>query len=202
MNTQTSVVTFPSSSDSMHSFALNKLDPHHLYFENEHIINTIAHNYSNGDNYLYDDLKQEGYFAFLKTIQCYDPSRGASFSTYLYHKVQGAIKDFLKKNFKQTKNINLHDLCENEAEGIFMSENIPFYEMEVDILDPIDVEMYRDKLSIAMNNLTVREKEVINKHFFIGLNVTQIAIDLEITKARVSKVIKKAIKKLSKNIYN
>ncbi len=44
-----------------------------------------------------NDLVQEGFLGLLKAADKYDPKKGASFSTFASHYIDGAVKDYLRK---------------------------------------------------------------------------------------------------------
>jgi len=46
----------------------------------------------------YDDIFQEGCIGLLKSLNYYDPDRGAKFSTYAVPYILGEIKSFLRRN--------------------------------------------------------------------------------------------------------
>jgi len=53
---------------------------------------SIAHRFRGGDQ----DLRQEGFVGLLKAVHAFDPERGASFATYVHHKVSGELRHYLR----------------------------------------------------------------------------------------------------------
>lgn len=52
-----------------------------------------------------DDLIQEGTIALLQAIDKYDPRHGATFKTYVYTRIKGAMIDYLRKLDYLPKNV-------------------------------------------------------------------------------------------------
>lgn len=59
-----------------------------------HIVNKI--NVPTGVTYDYDELRQEGRLMVIKALENYEASRDNKFSTYMYIRVYGAIKDYMR----------------------------------------------------------------------------------------------------------
>lgn len=82
-----------------------------------------------------EELRQEGWLAFLKSISKYDPDRKASFSTYAYSRVRKAMQTCYKKKLSCTKELKKHnisfvsyeEICDKqtgENDGFFESEQV------------------------------------------------------------------------------
>jgi RNA polymerase sigma factor (sigma-70 family) len=48
----------------------------------------------------FDDLVQEGALALLRAGEAYDPTRGATFTTFAYRRVRGAMTDHLRATWR------------------------------------------------------------------------------------------------------
>ncbi len=68
------------------SDALNK-----LCAQNKGFIHKLAKKYSNGDDFLEEDLSQEGYLGLIKAAGLYNESSGAAFITYAAFWIKQAI---------------------------------------------------------------------------------------------------------------
>ena len=60
---------------------------------------------------------------------------------------------------------------------------------------------YKLALDKAMNNLKTRERQILESRFIIGKTQMEIASDLGISQAQISRIEKNAIKTLKKNIH-
>ncbi len=57
----------------------------------------VSLSYQLPKNVSIDDLIQEGLMGLLSSFENYDPSKGASFSTYALKRIKGAMLDYLRK---------------------------------------------------------------------------------------------------------
>lgn len=83
-----------------------------------------------------DDLIQEGLIALLQTIEKYNPRMGASFKTYAYTRIRGAMLDYLRKLDFLPKTVR-QDMKKLEASILkFHDENgrFPTFEELADVL--------------------------------------------------------------------
>ncbi len=88
-----------------------------------------------------DDLIQEGVIALLQAAEKYDPRYGATFKTFAYTRVKGAMIDYLRKLDYLPKNVR-QDIKKFDRELLnFYEQNkrLPTYEEMSEILG-IDVE--------------------------------------------------------------
>jgi len=66
----------------------------------------------------------------------------------------------------------------------------------------IEASIYKNQLIIAIGHLTQRRQQILQKYFFEGYTVTEIAESLSISKSRVSQVLSKSVKKLGQSFLN
>jgi len=129
-----------------------------------------------------DDLIQEGYFAFCCAIQCFDPSKGFRFSTYLYFPLKkyfmeatGGRRDnkFESRNpcasldmpVGEDGNMSLVDTVRDESAGA------PFEAVE----DAIVNSQLREVLDSLLTALPKNERDVLERRYYGGQTLRQIA---------------------------
>ena len=62
----------------------------------EPLIRSLARRMARGDEYLYEDLCQEGRLRVWLSLKRFDPTRGTQLSTYLHGQVRGAMANYLR----------------------------------------------------------------------------------------------------------
>lgn len=83
-----------------------------------------------------DDLIQEGVVALLQAVDKYDPRHGATFKTYVYTRIKGAMIDYLRKLDYLPKNVrqDIKKLDNEIAEFYTKHQRLPTYEELAEIL--------------------------------------------------------------------
>ncbi|MBM4388353.1 MAG: sigma-70 family RNA polymerase sigma factor [Deltaproteobacteria bacterium] len=62
----------------------------------------------------YDDLVSQGYLGLCESMQKYEPERGIPLEYYASKRIEGAMKDYLRKEFSE--DYNTVDLCAPDGE--------------------------------------------------------------------------------------
>lgn len=139
-----------------------------------------------------DDLISVGRVALLKTVSKFDKAKKTKLSTYLYMKIKSAMKDelrtlsFFKRNNKKYSIYYLEEIAED---SIF-----------------IDVEsliMSREKSSNLLeliNDLPIREKEILILIYWNGMTKEEVARYLGVSNARITMLVNDALNKLKINL--
>lgn len=144
--------------------------------------------------YALDDMVQEGMKALIKMHRKYDKDRGVAFKAYARSRVRGAMIDYLRRlngtrcsEAKRVRMVSLNAPAgKPESEGEFM-----------DILEARDGMICRLSVRTAMEEiLTPREREVVERYYFHGDQIREIARDLGVTPWWMSRVHRAALKKL------
>ncbi|BCD61857.1 RNA polymerase sigma factor for flagellar operon FliA [Nitratiruptor sp. YY08-26] len=164
----------------------------------------------------FDELVNTGIIGLIKAIDKFDESK-AQFSTYAYIKIRGEILDYLrslhimprsmrekiKKEKEEGKDIPLSNL----AIMISMDKAIGSGDdsmrlIDVMISDDIGPEdqaissQVGDLITMAMEQLSEKEKRTLQMFFFEEREPKEIAQTLGISQSRVSQIKTQAIKKL------
>jgi RNA polymerase sigma factor (sigma-70 family) len=130
--------------------------------------------------FLLSELLHEARLAFLDAVNNYDLSRDLSIRTFSrYHLLKVKANFFKKQFFEEIKEEHPNEVC-------FQSELGDEY---------IDL---RDMFNEAIEHLSLAEQEVIRLHFFSGLKNRDIAARRDCSEARISALMKGALKKLKK----
>lgn len=110
-----------------------------------------------------DDLIQEGVIALLQAVDKYDPRYGATFKTFVYTRIKGAMLDYLRKLDYLPKNVR-QDIKRLDKELVtFYEQNqrLPTFEELANILG-IDVESVKD----IYNELSLKQYLNLDQYLF------------------------------------
>ncbi|WP_456398173.1 sigma-70 family RNA polymerase sigma factor [Desulfurobacterium sp.] len=162
----------------------------------------------------FEDLVNTGVIGLIKAIDKYD-ERKANFSTYAYIRIRGEIMDFLRsidfmsRGAREKMKNGEADLL--KAEMIYMTsieealfqgaDKITIADtLKSDTPDPEEEALIKDlkfRLARAIDNLSEREKLILQLIFVEELDLKSISNILEISVSRVSQIKTRALKKLS-----
>ena len=169
----------------------------------EHNLRLVAHivkKYNMIDKDI-DDLISIGTIGLIKAIDTFDSDKGIRLATYASRCIDNELLMMLRSNKRIAKEVYLYDPIGSDKEGNEINLLDIIEEAEVDIVENIVLEDDIKKLYGMLGKvLTDREREIIYLRY--GLNnkkeVTQreIANKLGISRSYVSRIEKKALKKL------
>jgi len=152
-----------------------------------------------------DDLISIGTIGLIKAITTFDNSKGTRLATYASRCIENEILMQIRSNKKRQNEVSLHEPIGVDKEGNEISL-FDIIENDTDsIVDVVELKMQVKKLYSKMKDvLKSREKLVLELRYGLinGSNKTQreIAKMLGISRSYVSRIEKKAIKKLSKEL--
>lgn len=176
-----------------------------------------------GDSW--EDLFSVGAILFLEALQKWDEKRGEGLKTYLFAIVKFRLVDYLRQNtrtfLEEKKQINkgmkegksFQEALEetewsNKKKQNFLDnylarmEQVP-YEEGVGICEEetISSEMKRKEgrkiLEEFMETLSSKNKAVFRGYIFLGRTMSEIALSLDLSEARVCQILTEAERKLS-----
>ena len=176
-----------------------------------------------GRNENMDDLFQVGCVGLIKSIDNFDLSLNVQFSTYAVPMIIGEIRRYLRDNNPIRVSRSIRDLAYkalqarekltkelNKEPSIDQIAQEPVYNdgsESIYIMDQVGDtkntdEKWTDSLAIkqAMTKLNEREKMIITKRFFDGRTQMEVAEEIGISQAQVSRLEKDAICRI-KNLY-
>ncbi|AEE13662.1 RNA polymerase, sigma 28 subunit, FliA/WhiG [Thermodesulfobium narugense DSM 14796] len=172
----------------------------------------------------FEELLNYGIFGLLTSIERFEESRNLKFETFATHRIRGAILDGLRqidplKRGTRSK-VKKIDRAINELKSslgkdpsdkdvadylnITKEELLNWY-AEIDALstfqsDFSDSEKSYIDLSMAIEKLEEREKQVIDLYYYEDLSLDEIAKILNISVSRVSQIHGKALIKLKSQL--
>ncbi|MBO8125859.1 MAG: RNA polymerase sporulation sigma factor SigK [Firmicutes bacterium] len=151
-----------------------------------------------------DDLISIGTIGLIKAIGTYDQSKKTRLATYAARCIENEILMYLRSNKKTKSEVMLHEPIGSDKEGNEITL-IDVLGTEHDVVvETVENEIEKAKLREKLKNLTKRELKVLEMRFGLidGVRYTQreIAKKLGISRSYVSRIEKKAITKLHKNL--
>ena len=147
-----------------------------------------------------DDLISIGTIGLIKGVSTFKPNKGIKLATYAARCVENEILMHFRSLKKTAQDISINDPIETDKEGNDLSL-IDVIADEANIFDKIDLRIKTENLKKFIDEvLTPREKIIISLRFGLisGKENTQreVAQKLKISRSYVSRIEKKALKKL------
>ena len=169
----------------------------------EHNLRLVAHvvkKYSN-TNYETDDLISIGTIGLIKAVDSFNQSKGIRLATYASRCIENELLMLMRSSKKQSREVSLYDPIGSDKEGNTIQLLDICVAEEVDIISQMEEQQKLSKLQGYIDKvLTKREREIIMLRYGLqgGREVTQreIADKLNISRSYVSRIEKKALKKL------
>ncbi len=169
----------------------------------EHNLRLVAHivkKYNMADKET-DDLISIGTIGLIKAIDTFDDEKGIGLATYASRCIDNELLMMLRSGKRLSKEVYLYDPIGSDREGNEFNLLDIIEEAEVDIVENIVLEEDIKKLYKNISKvLTDREREIICLRYGLSnrKEVTQreIANKLGISRSYVSRIEKKALKKL------
>ena len=189
------------------------------------VLSVIQRFNNRGENV--DDLFQVGCIGLIKAIDNFDLSQNVQFSTYAVPMIIGEIRRYLRDNnsIRVSRSLKEPTISEIAKELDLPKEDVVF---ALDaIADPVSLfePIYHDggeaiyvmdqvkdtknvdenwleniALSEAMKHLDEREKHILNLRFFQSRTQMEVAEEIGISQAQVSRLEKSALKQLRKYV--
>jgi len=171
----------------------------------EHNLRLVAHvvrKYeSSGEDM--EDLISIGTIGLIKAIKTYNDERGVRLATYAARCVENEVLMHLRNIKKLKKEVSLYDPIGYDKEGNEISL-IDVLTTDNEIVELVETKLQEEKIRGKISILNKRERQVIEMRYglFDGLKETQreIARKLGISRSYVSRIEKRALKKLIKEI--
>lgn len=169
----------------------------------EHNLRLVAHvvkKYS-GTVYETDDLISIGTIGLMKAIDTFDSAKGIRLATYASRCIENELLMLFRSNKKQSREVYLYDPIGSDKEGNTIHLMDVCIAEDTDVVEQMQLEDDLGKLKKYMDTvLSEREKEIIQMRY--GVNGVQeqtqreIANKLHISRSYVSRIEKRALKKL------
>ena len=190
---------------------------------NLRLVLSIIKKYNNGKNDM-NDLFQIGCVGLMKAIENFDSSFNCLFSTYAVPLILGEVKRYIRDSNTIRVTRSIRDLAykimkyrdlyqsihgvEPKNEDILMELGITEYELKeaydslrepMSIYDPI----YNDviiSLNRALKYIKTREKNILISRYIVGKTQMELASELGVSQAQISRIEKNAINNVKKYI--
>ena len=152
-----------------------------------------------------DDLISIGSIGLIKGIETFEQGKGSQLATYAAKCIDNEILMYIRANKKHRQSVSLSESVGVDKEGneITLMDIIPV--KEESIFSKVETAIVWEKvLAIIESDLAPWEKEIIKKRYGIdgGKTHTQLEVakSLDISRSYVSRIEKKAIQKISKEL--
>lgn len=187
---------------------LTEEEKNQLAEENMRLVHYVANKFRN-TKLMYDDLYGAALLGFTKALNAYDSERGAKFSTFAVNCMKNEIRFFLRKERRQSDNTVSYNLVLSQDKN---GNDFELYDIlrdktdeNSDVQEAIIMEEDRKATLEAISKLSELEQYIINHRY--GLNgcefktQKEIAEEVNMSQANVSKIQKNCIKKIKKYLY-
>ncbi len=172
----------------------------------EHNLRLVAHIVKKLDNVAEDaeDLISVGTIGLIKAIETFDPNKGARLATYASRCIENEILMFLRAGRKTRHEVSLQEPIGADREG----NELTLMDVLTDDSEPVADAVARQQQAGAvrrlLERLAGRERRVVEMRygFHGGRCFTQreVARHLGVSRSYVSRIEKKAVRKLSREI--
>lgn len=175
-----------------------------LIERNMRLVAHIAKKYNNA-NEDQDDLISIGTIGLIKAIETYNVDKGTRLATYASKCIENEILMNIRTNKKNKVQVSLQDPIGTDKEGNEISL-IDVLGTDIDhILDQVELKVQISKLYEKLESiLTPREREIVQLRYGLtpyGYKTQrEIAQNLDISRSYVSRIEKRALKKLRKEL--
>ncbi len=171
-----------------------------LIERNQRLVAHIVKKYNASDRDT-EDLISIGTIGLIKAIDTFDIGKGIRLATYASRCIDNELLMMLRSDKKQSKEVYLYEPIGADKEGNEINLLDILECADVDVVEELEVKQNIVKMYGLMDQvLTKREKQIIWLRYGLGdrKEVTQrkIAIMLGISRSYVSRIEKKALKKL------
>jgi len=169
----------------------------------EHNLRLVAHVVKKYSNTIYetDDLISIGTIGLIKAVDSFNQNKGIRLATYASRCIENELLMLMRSSKKQSREVSLFDPVGSDKEGNTIQLLDICVAEETDIIEQMEEQQNLSKLQEYIDKvLTKREREIIVLRYGLsgGREVTQreIADKLNISRSYVSRIEKKALKKL------
>lgn len=169
----------------------------------EHNLRLVAHIVKKYDNTNIDndDLISLGTVGLIKAVDSFNIDKGIKLATYAARCIENEILMQLRSNKKNRDDMSLEEPLGVDQEGNELTL-MDILGLDTDLVEEINVKMSIEKMREYLEKLAPKERYVIDKRYGLmdGRYYTQreIATKLGISRSYVSRIEKKAIRRLMK----
>ena len=156
------------------------------------VLSVIGRFSSSGENI--DDLFQIGCIGLMKAIDNFDLSHQVKFSTYAVPMIIGEVRRFLRDNNSIRVSRSLRDIAYKTVSARDGGDTLYVMDQISDKKNKEDNWVQEIALCEALKKLPKREQRIIKMRFYEGKTQMEIAQEIHISQAQVSRLEKSALK--------
>jgi RNA polymerase sigma factor for flagellar operon FliA len=158
-------------------------------------------------NVLRDDLVAAGMFGLADALRRSGPDRGPTFEAYARIRIRGTILDELRTQDWLSRRARKQITTPVEGQP-YLSSIVPIEDLSEahrgrlydskapSPFDTAQVNLEREALAKAVEQLNKRERLIVTLHYFHGVQLKDIATELGVSLPRVSQLHSRAMEKL------
>ena len=151
-----------------------------------------------------EDIQQQSYFAFLRSIDAYEPQCGLAFGSYINYPFMSEMQE-LTRTRSSGQLADALNICSSldkpieteDGSGDTLGDFVPD-PAALDFLELLDAQSVGAMIRREVQRLPERESEVISGVFFDGQTLGQLAERLGVTFQRASQLKKRGLVDLSR----
>jgi RNA polymerase sigma factor for flagellar operon FliA len=152
-----------------------------------------------------DDLVAIGTEALLRATERYDSSRGVAFGTFAYLRVRGAMfegigvvapltRGVIRKRRDRPERRSLPVLCRLDERRVRSAAHDG--DLEEEVAAALDSTRLTPRLTVALDELEERDRQLIMRHYFGGDTLDDIGRDMGRSRSWASRVHSRALSRL------
>lgn len=142
-----------------------------------------------------DDLASAAFLGLIDAVDRFEPGRGVPFEAYARLRIRGAMIDELRRTSERSRTAAPEDQPRMMSlDGILddgRSDMLPVAEGGLD--DGFEKEDLRGRVQVALDTLTVRQREVLTHYYKDELTLRQTGAQMGISEARACQLHGRAI---------
>lgn len=172
----------------------------------EHNMRLVAHMAKKYSGiYDVDDLISAGSIGLVKAIDSYSPGKGTTLATYTAKCIENEILMLLRANKKYKNDVSLSEPIGVDKEGNELNLQDILTDGSEDVISCVEKRLTANELTAYVKEvLTQREYEIICYRYGLDgkpvYTQREVAVILGISRSYISRIEKKSIAKLKKNI--
>ena len=174
-----------------------------LIHHNLRLVVHIVKKYNQADEA--DDLISVGSLGLIKAINTYKLGHGTQFSTYAARCIENEILMLIRANKKHKMNVSIEDILGRDDEENEITIGDLSFNEDLNVEELVEKQNISEKLDVLLKeHLTTREYQIICLRYgLLGgpiLPQREVAVKLGISRSYISRLEKKAIEIIRKNI--
>lgn len=152
-----------------------------------------------------EDIQQQAFFAFLESIEAYEPERGLRFVSYINYPFMRQMQELLGYRLSAGRNDALNgsgsldkEIENDDGGGSTLHDIVPDVH-SLEFIEQLDADSVAEMVRAEVRKLPDRLCFVIEKSYFDGLTLGEIGEQLHITHTRAAQLRQQALRQLAKS---